>query len=139
MRKKIFYCLFFLSLISFSQSPNQKKIDSLLLVLKTCKIDTTKCSIYNQISNFQLYSNIEEGLLYANKGLLLSKKINWQTGIGLSNLNLAKHQSSKGDFQQAKQKLKLSEAILQMFIINLEFYMPIKENFLTQLIIFLNL
>ncbi len=111
MRKIIFFILFGLSMIAFSQSQNQKKIDSLLIVLKTCKVDTTKCSIYNQISNFQLYANYEDGILNANKGLILSKKINWQTGIGLSNLNLAKHFLSKGEFDQAKKNLKISESI----------------------------
>jgi signal transduction histidine kinase len=111
MRKTILFLALIFFQISFSQNRNQKKVDSLLIAIKTCKVDTTKCSIYNQISNFQLYSNIEQGLLYANKGLALSKKINWQTGIGLSNLNLAKHYSSKGNFVKSDSLLKVAASI----------------------------
>lgn len=109
MKKILLYCLLLGSSIVMSQ--NQKEIDSLLLILKTAKIDTTKCSVYNQISNFYLYSNSNEGLNYANKALTLAKKINWQTGIGLANLNLAKHQMSKGDFDSSATNLKKSESI----------------------------
>ncbi|MGV3695725.1 tetratricopeptide repeat-containing sensor histidine kinase [Flavobacterium sp.] len=97
--------------ICFCQGPNAKKIDSLLAVIKSTKADTTKCSAYNQISNFYLYSNIEKGVDYAKKGLALANKINWKKGIGLSRMNLAKHQISKGDFDTSMKNLKIAEGI----------------------------
>lgn len=101
----------FLCQICIGQGSNEKKIDSLLTVLKSTKTDTTKCSIYNQISNFYLYRNIDEGLKYANKGLVLAKKIQWKKGIGLSNLNISKHQMSNGNFDNSAQHLKTAEAV----------------------------
>lgn len=108
--KRIFLCCLLL-VTGTLMSQNKKEIDSLLTVLKSTKVDTTKCSVYNQISNFHLYSNPDEGIEYANKALVLAQKINWQTGIGVANLNLAKHHMSRGNFDVSETNLKKAKAL----------------------------
>lgn len=110
--KKYFglFLLFYLSM-GFTQNPDQKKIDSLLLAIKKSKKDTIKCIDYNEISDLYLYMDIQKGIEYANKGLTLSKKINWKKGIGMSHLSIGKHQISDGKYAEALKSLQKAETI----------------------------
>ncbi len=111
--KKIYLVVFLLFWFSFgfSQNPEQKKIDSLLLSIKKSKTDTLKCINYNEISSLYLYMDIRKGIEYANKGLTLSKKINWPKGVGISFLSIGKHQISDGKYSEALKNLKTAERI----------------------------
>lgn len=94
-----------------SQNLNQTQIDSLIEATKTTKDDTIKCSHYSVISNFYLYTNINQGLFYADKEIQLATKLNWIKGNGIGYLDKGKHLISKGDFYNAQNNLINAEAI----------------------------
>lgn len=80
--KKIILLLIVLSFnCIFSQDDY---IDSLKTVLRKTKTDTTKVLLYNEIAQNYQYNDTEIGIKYANLGLQLSKKINWEKGIAQS-------------------------------------------------------
>lgn len=101
MRKFMLILLLFFSLISFSQSDNEKKIDSLIGVLSFQKDNIHKCEILNDLSNRFYTINPEEGIKYAEKGLQLSLKLNYKKGIGQSNLYKGKNLFAKGEYKKA--------------------------------------
>ncbi len=87
MKKLLFLVsILFVSLnISASDNP---EIDSLLNVLKTAKNDTNKVILYNQISKKYVSTNPDKALIYAHKGLKLSKDLKFDKGIALSHTNI---------------------------------------------------
>jgi serine phosphatase RsbU (regulator of sigma subunit) len=72
--------LFCLHFILGAQNP---KIDSLLILLKTDKLDTNKVNHLNKLSREYInHSEYDEGLKYANEALALSKNIFFQNKKG---------------------------------------------------------
>lgn len=84
MSKLYFSKLFcFLGLIIVSQSVNaqQNILDSLLLKLNKEKTDTGKALLYSTISREYLFTNLDSAYYYINKGISLSKKLNFSKGL----------------------------------------------------------
>lgn len=113
MRWVIFF--FFVHFLSFSfgQSPNEEKIDSLQRVVKSVKDKRVKAEIYNEISSLFLYSNFTEGHKYAQKALSVSRNIQWESGMALAYVNIAKHQISRGNLTKSIPFLKKAEFIFK--------------------------
>ena len=83
MRVLLFVLVALLSTTSsFAQNKTRKKIDSLLVVLKTAKGDTNEVNILNGLSGNYKTINPDTGLLFANKACLLATKISWIKGKG---------------------------------------------------------
>ena len=77
------------------------EIDSLINVLKKSKEDTNKIFLYNQISKKYVATNPDKALIYANKGLKLSKKLQFDKGIALSNKNMGIGYYYQGSYNNA--------------------------------------
>src|SRR4051812_30879351 len=81
-----FLILFFLSLLWRGEILAQnKKIDSLQVLLKKDKLDTNKINHFNQLSieykNARLY---DTAIDYANSALQLALKLNFKKGMAIS-------------------------------------------------------
>jgi len=102
--------LFFLLIVKCSIYSQNKKIDSLLNVLKITKEDTSKVNILNNIG--QLYSNKgqqDSAEIYVNKALKIALSIytnqnnekGWLSGIASSYSKLGSIYFYKGDYKTA--------------------------------------
>ncbi len=100
MKKLLFFFLVF-PLFAFAQNSQYKIIDSLKALVRTQKEDTALASIYNKISYNYIYQNSDSGIAYANKGLSISKKLNWQKGMGNAYLQMGSHFTSKGFYDSS--------------------------------------
>lgn len=89
MNKFLFPLLLIISLnVAFGQNlKNKKQIDSLNILIKVAKEDTTKVNLYNKIFIKYYPNDIEKMELYNAKIIQLSKKINYNQGIGFYYLN----------------------------------------------------
>lgn len=100
---KTFVFLFlFISFFSFGQKKEgQALIDSLLVELPKMKEDTLKVNLLNELAfNFpKIYPN--EGIKYAKKALLLSKKLNWRNGIATSHQSIGENLSADSNYKNA--------------------------------------
>ena len=104
MDKKQFFSFIFIFLfhISFSQEKSGNvKIDSLINLLPTIKVDTSKIIVLNEIAINYGFINPSEGINYANKALKLSKKINYENGICVALLNLGQNNDIGGNRDEA--------------------------------------
>ena len=106
MKKKNFLLL--LLSISFSITLAQNKetgnttIDSLIKLLPNIKIDTIK--INTLISIGAKFNNIDpdQGIVYSEKALALSKKINWDHGIAMSLITIGNNKNTIGEISLAE-------------------------------------
>jgi signal transduction histidine kinase len=99
MKKTIIsLCVFLISAISIAQQTGEKKIDSLLTVLKTTKQDTVKVKTLSRLSSLYNYTDSKKNLYYAQKSLALATKINYEKGIALANNNLGIYYWLKSDY-----------------------------------------
>lgn len=108
MMKKIFRLLIFLPFVTFGQNSYYTAIDSLLKLTQKPQADSTLADLYIQVSENFIYQNADSGLAYAQKGVLIAKKINWQKGIGNAYLKTAAHLTSKGNYDSAVKVLNLA-------------------------------
>jgi len=79
----------------------QAKIDSLLSELPKAKGDTNEVKLLNNLSYTLLYREKDKGVDYAQKGLKLSERINWQEGKALSYNNLAISSHAQSQYSRA--------------------------------------
>ena len=81
--------LLFSTEIALSQTFNKREFDSLVNVLKTEKVDTSKVNLYFKITQLFEFNDDENDLIYYNDKILkLSKKIDYKKGIGFYYQNL---------------------------------------------------
>ncbi|MDO9185569.1 MAG: tetratricopeptide repeat protein [Bacteroidia bacterium] len=103
MKKKLKLFLFYIPiLISFPLLSQQVKIDSLILVLKTAKEDSTK--VNTLITLGRQYSNIggyEHALKYAQQAFQLSEKLLYENGIGNAYNNIGEVYWNVGNFDKS--------------------------------------
>ena len=93
-------CLILLSSFEiFAQK--QKKLDSLLNILKYSKQDTTKVNTYNALSSLYGSSNPDTCLYYVKQGLVLAEKVNYKKGIAKCYYNIASANDDKGNYDIA--------------------------------------
>lgn len=117
--KKLVIIILFIPLFAFEQNINYKNIDSLSALVTTKKADTILADLYNQISYYYIYQNADSGILYAKKALAISKKINWQKGIGNACLQMGSHFTSKGAYDSS----------IYFFNVAIENFNAIKETY----------
>lgn len=91
-----------------AQDYSQAQVDSLIRATEAQPDDTAKCMYYNHISNLYLYINSEKGLLYANKEIDLATQLNWEKGMGMGHLDMAKHLIAAGDYNQALKDIEMA-------------------------------
>lgn len=88
-------------LLNFSAtSQNQKKIDSLLQVLKTLPDNKEKANTLERIARSYLYNSDKSGQYY-QKLLSLSEKIGYSSGIARGTYNLGSYNFSIGNYNKA--------------------------------------
>ena len=100
--------LFFLFLLTLAVLPpstlaqalhgDQLK-DSLLKALAHPKDDTSKIKTFYSLANFFAINDSATAVRYATEGRKLSEQLNWQKGLGLNFLSLAKVYSNVSDFR----------------------------------------
>ncbi len=81
----------------FSQN---KKIDSLLLVLKYAKEDTAKVNNLIVLLREFRYSNVDTAVYFGNEALSLATKLNYEMGIADSKRGLCALHASLGKFEE---------------------------------------
>lgn len=85
MKKTILFILIICSAFNLNaQKQGQAKIDSLLILLKTDKIDTSRINHLNLMAQEFAQIKPDTALLLCQQALVLSNKIKWETGIGYS-------------------------------------------------------
>jgi len=112
MKHFLLWILFTAPFAIQAQTLNYSHLDSLMTVIKTKKEDTAKARTYNLLSRIYIYKDSDKGIEFANRGLKIAEKYNWQNGIGISKLHLGMHQISKGNYTDAYSNLKQAEKIL---------------------------
>jgi tetratricopeptide (TPR) repeat protein len=105
-RKVILSCILFLSIVIASgakQSYAQnKKIDSLLIVLKTAKEDSNKVNTLNKLSEYtRRIGDYDSSFYYAGEAKLLAEKINYKKGLVDSYTNMGNNHQSQSNYSQA--------------------------------------
>ena len=103
-------CLCFSSSISFSQN---KKIDSLTLVLNQVKNDIDKAQTLNAIADEYKTSNPKLMVEFASKALQLSKKIKFKLAEGNAYLNLGNSNIISGNYPIALQNFTLAQELFE--------------------------
>ena len=103
MRKnKIFIALLFIIISSYGQDSNVfKKIDSLKILLKNERIDTSTVNIINQISDKYNSVNHPNALIYVKKSFEIATKINYKKGLIDSYRIFGKYYYNRYDAQNA--------------------------------------
>ncbi len=93
-----------------------KKVDSLLQVLKTAKEDTTKVNTFNALAYEIANNNPDTAVYFANEALALATKLNYKMGIadahstiGIGLINLGKYKEALKNFNDA---VKLCDELL---------------------------
>jgi len=100
MKRFLPYLILLLYVLPFSQKAQEEQIDSLRLVLKTAKEDTSKANILAQLVWLLINTgNYEEALTYTQDEMRLSK--DWPAGQAVANNNLGYIYMSRGDFKRS--------------------------------------
>lgn len=90
-----------------------KKIDSLLLVLKNAKPDTNKVVTLYELSILLHRNNTSEDIMkYASEALAISQKENYKWGIGISYYVMGFYEYAKRNYEQALNNISNAEQIL---------------------------
>jgi signal transduction histidine kinase/tetratricopeptide (TPR) repeat protein len=76
-------------------------IDSITSSISSIQNDTVKARMYKAIAEKCLVSLPQQTLIYANKGLQLATKMEWQKGIAVFNDIIGQHYSNKGNGDSA--------------------------------------
>jgi len=107
--------LFSVCLIYNLQAQNQKKIDSLQIVLKTTKQDTTKIKAFVSLSWEYRHSIPDTAMYFGKMGLQLATKIKFNKGIALCYNGIGTVQECLGNYHLAleyfQKSLKIHEDI----------------------------
>jgi hypothetical protein len=104
MKRTIFLLIFLVTITSqsFAKKQGKEKIDSLLIVLKTAKDDTSKVNMLNDVSNEKSFiGEFVEARRYANEALSLAEKIGFKNGIAKSYSKMGGAYYSLDDYRKA--------------------------------------
>jgi len=86
---------------TYAQKEGRPFIDSLLRVLPKLTDDTNKVKLLDTLSFLYLHMNPDEGIKYAQQGLDLATKLEWEKGIASSNNNIGNNYVVKTDYEKA--------------------------------------
>jgi len=113
-RKKIFALVIFLSTyLTLSHSQNQRELDSLLLLLKSAKEDTSQARILIDLSGYFAYSDPQKSFEYSTKALALSQKLNSKKYIIESYQNLSAYYINAGKPDSSRDYILKSIPIIE--------------------------
>ena len=106
--------LLFLFIVSFSFSQKTvQNIDSLLVVLKTSKEDTSKVIVYQKIAGHYNITHLDSARAFAEKGIVLANQLKYSKGQWM-NLNvLGNYYERKTDYEEASKKYKEALKIIK--------------------------
>ncbi|GAA4974591.1 tetratricopeptide repeat protein [Algibacter aquimarinus] len=94
--------LIFILISQFLNSQNTKLIDSLKIELESRKEDdSVKVMILTRLHEKLMFSKPEEAKGYALKGLEISKKANYKTGIAVGNMHIADYYGNRNENDSA--------------------------------------
>lgn len=82
MKQGLFIFLFFFCSQIFGQIDHEY-IDSLKVILKLTKNDSTKARVYRLLENSTRPINSEVSIKYLDSGLVILKKLNWERGFAI--------------------------------------------------------
>ncbi|MBC7864782.1 MAG: tetratricopeptide repeat protein, partial [Bacteroidia bacterium] len=99
-KNKYFFCLLFFAGMSFIFSQN-KKIDSLKILLKTDKEDTNKVNHLNNFGWELRQSNPDTAIIISNQALAIAEKVDWKKGIANAFGHLGAYNYIKADYPKA--------------------------------------
>jgi signal transduction histidine kinase len=112
------------------QKIGQAAIDSLIAILPSIKVDTTKINTLNLIAYEFRNVDTNQGIIYGNQALALSKKINWDNGVATSLILIGENTGTGGDYDTSEKyyiqatpfaKSKLNKCKLYMALGSLNF------------------
>ena len=104
MKYRLIILLFFNSLLFSAQS----LADSLLVELSKTTNDTTKARIYIKLVDYYQQTNPEKSLKFANEGLKIVKKLNWEKGYAVYYNDIGSTYLSQTKYKEALLYLKKS-------------------------------
>jgi two-component system NarL family sensor kinase len=99
--KKIILFLFLFHSVNFFSNTNAHIIDSLKQIFQSKANDTIKVQAYSKLSEMLSASTQDSALYYCNKGLELTKKIDYKSGLGSILNSFGKIYYKKGDYDLA--------------------------------------
>ena len=108
--KLLFFFLFSFTLFVTAQN---KVIDSLTIQLKNAKSDIVKAKTLNTIANEYKTTNPKLMLEYANKALLLSKKIGFKIEEGNSYHNIGNANITLGNYALALDNFSKAQTVFE--------------------------
>jgi len=102
MKKILLYLIFSLGMhAQETDVNNQQKIDSLLRVLATTRIDSVKIKSLLKLEYCYRYTDFRKGLDFAEEALRLSKKTKWDKGLAISYNNIGNSYLDRGKHSEA--------------------------------------
>ncbi|MFK5983642.1 MAG: tetratricopeptide repeat protein [Flavobacteriaceae bacterium] len=112
--KNTFSILLFLFVVSFSFSQKTvQNIDSLLIVLKTSKEDTSKVILYQKIAGHYNITHLDSARAFAEKGIILANQLKYSKGQWM-NLNvLGNYYERKTNYVVALKNYKVALKIIE--------------------------
>ncbi len=103
------------SLINPVQAQDQRKLDSLVILLETTKDDTSTVVYLNEIAWEMMQSNPDTAIYIGNQSLALSEKLGWKRGTASCLGRLGVYYWNKADYPKALdydfRALKMNEAL----------------------------
>lgn len=112
MRYKYIFIFFFSCFIVNSQ--NDKIKDSLLALINTCKVDTQKVLLYNELVNHFQSVDPNQVEQYGKKNLEFTKQIGFLRGEALASQSLGEYYNAKGAYNFALEKFMVSSKIFEI-------------------------
>ena len=101
MKKIIFLAILVLVVSLGSSQETQQNIDSLLVVLKESKADSAKVSLYKKIASHYNVTHLDSAKAFAEKGIALSKKLEYAKGEWESLNVLGNYYERKTEYETA--------------------------------------
>lgn len=117
---KKYFAIYFLLILFVSSvtAQNNKIIDSLLIVVKTAKEDTSKAKLLMSLCKEYYQSDYDVSLKYCKEALALSKKLNYQAGQADAAKMMGNIISDVGKFEEA----------LKYYDTSFELYTELKDS-----------
>ena len=129
--KKTVIIIFYILIANNIYATNTNTVDSLFKILETEKIDTSKVTILNEISQEYLKTDFNKAYEYANKALSLAKKINIKKSIALSYTYIAYSQYRLNKFEDAK--ININKTLVIYEILNDKLHISKCYSFISQI------
>lgn len=112
-KNSILFLLLFCSLFTIFGQETVKNIDSLLLALSNSKVDSTKAHLYQKIAGHYNVTHLDSAKSFAEKGIILSKKINYNLGLWINYNTLGNYYERKTKYQEAMNNYNLALDIIE--------------------------